>query len=201
MIAMSRLPGNQEERVHKLSMKATAQQAITSNASAMNGGSSGAAGMPDRQPWHALGVDETVARMETRPDGLTNAEAVQRLKTYGSNVIPRGKGDTALDLIWRQVNNPLIWVLIVSALVAMAVDPTGGVKNGLVILAVVVLNTIIGFVQEFKAGKAIEALSRMVPENVSALREGRKLTSRQRISSPATWSCSPAETRCPRTCA
>lgn len=176
MIAMSRLPGNQEERVHKLSMKATAQQAITSNASAMNGGSSGAAGMPDRQPWHALGVDETVARMETRPDGLTNAEAVQRLKTYGSNVIPRGKGDTALDLIWRQVNNPLIWVLIVSALVAMAVDPTGGVKNGLVILAVVVLNTIIGFVQEFKAGKAIEALSRMVPENVSALREGRKLT-------------------------
>src|SRR3546814_15398878 len=73
----------QEERVHKLSMKATAQQAITSNASAMNGGSSGAAGMTDRQPWHALGVEETVARMETRPDGLTKAEGVQRLKTYG----------------------------------------------------------------------------------------------------------------------
>ncbi|WP_147652924.1 cation-translocating P-type ATPase [Vulcaniibacterium gelatinicum] len=142
----------------------------------MNGDSSGAAGMPDRQPWHALRVDETIARMETRPDGLTDAEAAQRLKIHGPNVIPRGKGDTALDLIWRQINNPFIWVLVVSALVAMAVDPTGGVKNGLVILAVVVLNTIIGFVQEFKAGKAIEALTRMVPENVSVLREGRKLT-------------------------
>ncbi len=142
----------------------------------MNGDSNGSAGIPDRQPWHTLGVDETVARMETRPDGLTHAEAAERRKAYGSNVIPWGKGDTALDLIWRQIDNPLIWVLIVSALAAMAVDPTGGVENGLVILAVVVLNTTIGFVQEFKAGRAIEALSRMVPENVSALREGHKLT-------------------------
>jgi len=136
----------------------------------------GATGTPDRRPWHSLGVDDVIGRTQTHPDGLAGTEAARRLKIHGPNVIPRGKSDTALDLIWRQINNPLIWVLIVSALVAMAVDPTGGVKNGLVILAVVVLNTIIGFVQEFKAGKAIEALSRMVPENVSALREGRKLT-------------------------
>ena len=142
----------------------------------MKGDSSGAAHTPDRQPWHTLSADEVLLRIGTRPEGLTSADAAERLKTHGPNVIPRGKGDTALDLIWRQINNPLIWVLIVSALVAMAVDPTGGIKNGLVILAVVVLNTIIGFVQEFKAGKAIEALTRMVPENVSALREGRKLT-------------------------
>jgi P-type E1-E2 ATPase len=79
-------------------------------------------------------------------------------------------------LIWRQINNPLIWVLLVSAVVAMAADPTGGIKNGLVILSVVALNTITGFMQEFKAGKAIKALSLMVPENVFALLEGRKLT-------------------------
>lgn len=58
----------------------------------------------------------------------------------------------------------------------MLVDPTDGIKNGLVILAVVVLNTIIGFVQEFRAGKAIEALSKMVPENVAAMRDGKKIT-------------------------
>ena len=127
-------------------------------------------------PWHVLSADDVVVRTHSDPEGLTQADAAERLKTHGPNVIPRGKGDTALDLIWRQINSPLIWVLIVSALVAMLVDPTGGIKNGLVILAVVVLNTIIGFVQEFKAGKAIEALSLMVPENVSALREGRKLT-------------------------
>jgi len=157
-------------------MQTTAQHTLASNASDMKGDSSSAAGTPDRQPWHALSAENVIRHLETRPEGLTSAEAAQRLKIHGPNVIPRGKGDTALDLIWRQINNPLIWVLIVSALVAMAVDPTGGIKNGLVILAVVVINTIIGFVQEFKAGKAIEALSLMVPENVSALREGRKLT-------------------------
>ncbi len=79
-------------------------------------------------------------------------------------------------LLWRQINNPLIWVLIASSGVAIIADPADGLKNGLVILAVVVLNTIIGFVQEFRAGKAIEALSKMVPENVNALRDGQKVT-------------------------
>jgi Ca2+-transporting ATPase len=91
-------------------------------------------------------------------------------------VLPKAKGDTAWTLLWRQINSPLIWVLIASGFVAMLVDPIDGIKNGLVILAVVVLNTLIGFVQEFKAGKAIEALSKMVPENVTALRDGKKAT-------------------------
>nr|MDP2191179.1 HAD-IC family P-type ATPase [Rhodoferax sp.] len=143
---------------------------------ALKGDASGTADALERQSWHALTAEDVMRHLGTRPEGLSNADASERLKTCGPNVIPRGKGDTALDLIWRQIDNPLIWVLIVSAVVAMTVDPTGGIKNGLVILAVVVLNTIIGFVQEFKAGKAIEALSLMVPENVFALRDGHKLT-------------------------
>ncbi len=127
-------------------------------------------------PWHALDAEEVVAAAGSSPEGLSEAEAARRLQDHGANLIPRGRGDTPLELLWRQINNPLIWVLIVSAVVAMAVDPTDGIKNGLVILAVVVLNTLIGFVQEFKAGKAIEALSRMVPENASVLRDGRTTT-------------------------
>ncbi len=130
----------------------------------------------DQKMWHTLSADEVVQLTETTPDGLTSEDAAARLAKYGPNAIPRGKGETVLDLIWRQIDNPLIWVLIVSAGVAMAVDPHDGMKNGLVILAVVVINTIIGFVQEFKASKAIEALTLMVPENVSVLREGRKST-------------------------
>ena len=159
-------------------MNSEAQRDVlaASTASAMGSDSSGGAGAPNPQSWHALTAENVIQHLKTRPEGLDNADADERRKTHGTNVIPRGKGDTVLGLLWRQINNPLIWVLIASAVVAMAVDPTGGIKNGLVILAVVVLNTFIGFVQEFKAGKAIEALSRMVPENVSALREGRKLT-------------------------
>jgi magnesium-transporting ATPase (P-type) len=128
------------------------------------------------QSWHALSVDQTLSTLGSSTDGLSSADAAARLAKHGPNVLPKAQGDTALDLLWRQINNPLIWVLIVSGVVAMVVDPSDGIKNGLVILAVVVLNTIIGFVQEYRAGKAIEALSKMVPENVTALRDGAKVT-------------------------
>lgn len=128
------------------------------------------------EPWHVRDVADVIRALETRAEGLTDAEAATRLDTLGPNVIPRGRRDTALDLLWRQLNNPLIWVLIAAAVMAMAVDPNEGIKNGLVILLVVIMNTLIGFVQEFKASKAIEALSRMVPENASVVRNGRKVT-------------------------
>jgi Ca2+-transporting ATPase len=125
--------------------------------------------------WHALEVDAALAAMTTTAEGLTSGEAASRLASYGPNVLQRSGGDGALQLLWRQINNPLIWVLIGSAVLAMAVDPVDGIKNGLVILAVVILNTIIGFVQEFRAGKAIEALIDMVPENCTAMRDGKKV--------------------------
>src|SRR5690606_33677584 len=103
----------------------------------------------------------------------TQDEATRRLDEFGPNLLPRGKPDSALLLLWRQIRSPLILVLIASGIVAMLVDWSGqGIKNGLVILAVVICNSVIGFVQEYKAGKAIEALSRMVPEYVTALRDG-----------------------------
>ena len=127
--------------------------------------------------YHAMAVADVIGKLRTNLEtGLSTDEANVRLAQYGPNVLPKAKGDTAWTLLWRQINSPLIWILIASGFVAMLVDPIDGIKNGLVILAVVVLNTLIGFVQEFKAGKAIEALSKMVPENVTALRDGKKAT-------------------------
>jgi Ca2+-transporting ATPase len=127
--------------------------------------------------YHSMAVADVIGKLRTNlATGLSTDEAHVRLTQYGPNVLPRAKGDTAWTLLWRQINSPLIWILIASGFVAMLVDPIDGIKNGLVILAVVVINTLIGFVQEFKAGKAIEALSKMVPENATALRDGRKAT-------------------------
>jgi len=124
-----------------------------------------------------MAVADVIGKLRTNLEtGLTTDDANVRLAQYGPNLLPKAKGDTAWTLLWRQINSPLIWVLLASGFVAMLVDPTDGIKNGLVILAVVVLNTLIGFVQEFKAGKAIEALSKMVPENVTALRDGKTAT-------------------------
>ncbi len=126
--------------------------------------------------WHAHDYEQVMAELDTTAEGLTDDEATKRLATYGPNVLPKAQGDTVVDLLWRQIHSPLIWVLIASGGVAMAIDPTDGIKNGLVILTVVVLNTVIGFVQEFRASKAIEALSKMVPENVTVVRQGTKST-------------------------
>lgn len=127
--------------------------------------------------FHARSVDQVLDALDAGRDGLSSAEAALRLARHGANVLPRAKRDTPIALLWRQINNPLIWVLIGAGGVAILADWHGeGLKNGLVILATVVINTVIGFVQEFKAGKAIEALSKMVPEQVALLRDGRRTT-------------------------
>jgi calcium-translocating P-type ATPase len=120
------------------------------------------------EPWHALDAERVSSIFDSALMGLTDAEAVRRLERYGLNVIERTSGEGALKILFNQINNPLIWVLIGSILVALAL---GKVTDGLVVLAVVVLNSLIGFFQEYRAGRAIEALSQMVPENAVVMRD------------------------------
>ena len=124
-------------------------------------------------PWHGLGVADTFAALDSVPAGLASAEAHERLRRHGPNVLERVGGDSPLRILWRQIDNPLIWVLLASAAVAIAL---GKVTDGCVVLAVVVLNGLIGFVQEYRASRAIEALRDMVPEYATALRDGARQT-------------------------
>ena len=136
------------------------------NPSASPGSAQRAAEMP---PWHALSGEAVLALVAGSADGLDPAEAATRLRRDGPNVLQRQRTDGPLVLLWRQVDSPLVWVLIGSAMAAIAL---GKLRDGLVVLAVVALNTVIGFVQEYRAGKAIEALADMVPERVNVLRGG-----------------------------
>jgi len=124
-------------------------------------------------PWHALEPAAAFAALAGGPAGLTSAEARRRLHEHGPNVLQRISADGPLRILWRQIDNPLIWVLLASAAVAIAL---GKATDGGVVLAVVVLNSIIGFVQEYRAGRAIEALRDMVPESATGLRDGVRQT-------------------------
>jgi len=123
--------------------------------------------------WHALDATAAVAALGSGHAGLAMAEARARLDRHGPNVLARAGGDRALRILWRQIDNPLILVLLASSVVAMAL---GKATDGLVVLAVVVLNSVIGFVQEFRASRAIEALRDMVPEYATVLRDGERQT-------------------------
>jgi Ca2+-transporting ATPase len=119
--------------------------------------------------WHSLDLTAAFKELGSSPAGLTSIEVRQRLLEHGPNVIERIRGEGPLRILWRQIDNPLIWVLLASAGVAVAI---GKVTDGLVVLAVVVLNSLIGFIQEFRASRAIEALRSMVPEYATVLRDG-----------------------------
>jgi calcium-translocating P-type ATPase len=108
-------------------------------------------------------------RLDAGPEGLTWEEARRRLERHGPNRLPATSGPSALALLLAQVNNPLLYALLLSAVVAIAL---GELDDGLVVLAVVVLNAAIGFAQEFRAGRAIAALAELVAEPARVRRDG-----------------------------
>ena len=127
----------------------------------------------DNNQWHAIDYKEVLENFESSLQGLEIEEVNKRQEKYGLNELRRKNKDGVLKVLWRQINNPLIWVLIGSSTLATAL---GKITDGMVVLAVVVVNSIIGFIQEYKAGKAIEALSNMVPENAMVIRNGNIIT-------------------------
>ena len=132
---------------------------------------------PATQPpaggWHAIDVAGAYRALGSGPDGLATADAAARLRKHGPNVLERAVGDGPLRILWRQIDSPLIWVLLASSAAAVAL---GKLTDGLVVLAVVVLNSLIGFVQEYRASRAIEALRDMVPEYATTVRDGARRT-------------------------
>jgi len=122
--------------------------------------------------WHAMDVEAVFTTLAGRESGLSLEEVRERLQTHGPNQIKRKSKEGVLQVLWRQINNPLIWVLLGSGTLAVLL---GKMTDGLVVLSVVLINSVIGFIQEFKAGRAIEALSDMVPQNATVIREGRNV--------------------------
>src|SRR5262245_64415820 len=95
--------------------------------------------------WHAQPADEVLERLDGHEGGLSADQAAERLALHGPNALPRVAGPSAWRLLVRQMATPLMYALVASAAVAIAL---GELEDGLVVLAVVVLNALIGFVQE-----------------------------------------------------
>lgn len=123
--------------------------------------------------WHTLTSEAALRELASSETGLSQVQAAERLQIHGPNAIKRKSKDSAWRLLWRQINNSLIWVLLGSGTLAVLL---GKMTDGLVVLSVVAINAVIGFIQEFKAGRAIEALSDMAPRNATVVRDGRNAT-------------------------
>jgi len=123
--------------------------------------------------WHTLSEDAVVAELGSRSTGLTDDEVAQRLKEFGRNSLSRNSGTGPWLIFWRQINNPIGWLLITAGCLAIALRKPA---DATVVFGAVGINAIIGFIQEYRAGKAIEALSAMIPESATAIRAGIPVT-------------------------
>ncbi|MBB5690194.1 HAD-IC family P-type ATPase [Roseomonas alkaliterrae] len=122
--------------------------------------------------WHALPAAEALAATGSRPEGLTGAEAAERLKRHGRNRLPEPPRPGPLARFLAQFRNLLIYVLLVAAAVSLAL---GHPLDAAVILAVVLLNAIVGFVQEGRAEQALAAIRDMLAPRAVVLRDGRRM--------------------------
>ncbi|OCX92131.1 MAG: carbonate dehydratase [Pseudomonas sp. CO183] len=131
--------------------------------------------MPEQQTrsnrWHACQTDEALRALESSSAGLTHEQAQQRLLQYGANRLDEAKPASIWQRLLRHVNNVLLYVLIAAALVTALM---GHWVDTFVILAVVVLNVVIGFVQEGKAEKALQAIRHLLAPHAVVLRDGRQ---------------------------
>ncbi len=119
---------------------------------------------------HTLAVEEVERSLSTNSQtGLTAAEAKDRLVRFGPNKLPEPERISAIGLFFRQFANFMVAVLLGAIVVSMAVGDT---KDAVVIGAIVIINAIVGFVQEYKAERALELLKRMASPQASVLRDG-----------------------------
>ncbi len=125
--------------------------------------------------WHALPVEEVLEQLDTDATGLTEGQVSERLQRYGANRLPEPPKRSLLLRFLVQFHNILIYVLLAAALMTFLLDHT---IDTIVILAVVLINAIIGFVQEGKAEKAMDAIRQMLAPQASVIRDGKRRTLR-----------------------
>lgn len=122
--------------------------------------------------WHHLSSEEITELLESDPTkGLDTFEISQRQEAYGFNRLTRKKGKSPFVLFLLQFHQPLIYILLAAAAITFVLQEW--IDSG-VIFGVVLVNAIIGFIQESKALKAIEALSRSMEGVATVLRKGKK---------------------------
>lgn len=128
---------------------------------------------PQGKPWHALDVKAVVRLIDTDIDsGLTSEEAAARLEQYGPNAVSRVRRKSVVQMLLRQFTDPLVLVLLMAAVITFLLEDY--IDTG-VILAVVIINAIIGFIQEERAESAIESLTKLLKVESVVVRDGRNV--------------------------
>jgi Ca2+-transporting ATPase len=126
--------------------------------------------------WHSRGLDEVMDELGTSAQGLTAKEAEARLQRYGPNELQGRKGPSALAIFARQFADPLVGILLVAVAISLAVwfvdQGNDELIDAAVIAAIVLINASLGFYQEYKAERTLEALRELASPRATVVRDG-----------------------------
>jgi len=141
--------------------------------------------------WHDIEISEAFDRLGSSPDGLSETEATARLREHGPNELDQTGGINAWHMLLEQLRNPLNFVLVAAALISFFAGKT---LDTVVIAIIIIFNTAMGFVQEFRAEKACRPSGPWSPRKrrFSGPVKVRRERARRSGSRPSTW--------CPGTC-
>ncbi|RLE45497.1 ATPase, partial [Candidatus Woesearchaeota archaeon] len=121
--------------------------------------------------YHAVDIKEVLTELKTTENGLSEAEARKRLEEYGPNKIVGEQKSAPLKIFLAQFKSSIVWILIAAMIISGIADEW---TDFWVISVIVVLNAIMGFAQEYKAEKAIEALKKIMSPKARVIREGKE---------------------------
>jgi Ca2+-transporting ATPase len=119
--------------------------------------------------WHTMSAETVLGQLASRPDGLTTAEAEARAAQYGPNELQAAGGASVWSILAAQFKNVLILILLVATLLSAVL---GHGTEAVAIAAIVLLAVLLGFVQEYRAERATDALRRMTAPTATVLRDG-----------------------------
>ncbi|NWF95023.1 MAG: cation-translocating P-type ATPase [Candidatus Thorarchaeota archaeon] len=131
------------------------------------------------ESWHSYTQDELFRRLGTTEDGLTDDEARERLSQFGPNRIEEAKRRGPLRMFLEQFTNPMVVILLIAVAVSLVIFSIHGSHeeeapiDAIVILAILMLNAVFGFVQEYKSEKALESLKELAAPRARVRRNGR----------------------------
>ncbi len=122
--------------------------------------------------FYLLNQAETLAKLDTSLSGLTTSEARRRLGYYGKNKLPTGKRAHWLQIFLTQFKSPLVYVLLMAALVSLVLEAR---VDAVVIFGAVVIQVVVGFIQEYKAQATLVALQKVIALAARVFRENKEL--------------------------
>ena len=122
--------------------------------------------------WHSKTAQEAMSELHVTAQGLTTQEAQERLATYGPNELKKEKGKSPLKLLLGQFTDILMIILLIATGLSFAV---GEATDAAIILAIIIASAALGFSQEYRSEKAVEALKKMTAPTANVFRDGKEI--------------------------